>query len=38
VKLTVDGQTLTQPVTILPDPRTLPKGADASPEENDDDQ
>ena len=36
VKLTVDGQTLTQPVTILPDPRMLPKGADPSPEEDDD--
>jgi photosystem II stability/assembly factor-like uncharacterized protein len=35
-KLTVDGQTLTQPVTILPDPRGLPKGAEASPEGNDD--
>lgn len=38
VRLTVDGQTLTQPVTILPDPRTLPKGADASPQGNDDDE
>jgi len=36
VRLTVDGQTLTQPVTILPDPRTLPKGADASPDDDDD--
>jgi len=36
VKLTVDGQTLTQPVTILPDPRMLPKGADASPDDDDD--
>jgi photosystem II stability/assembly factor-like uncharacterized protein len=36
VKLTVDGQTLTQPVTILPDPRNLPKGADALPDEDDD--
>ena len=36
VKLTVDGQTLTQPVTILPDPRMLPKGADALPEDDDD--
>jgi len=35
VRLTVDGQTLTQPVTILPDPRTLPKGADASPDDDD---
>jgi photosystem II stability/assembly factor-like uncharacterized protein len=38
VKLTVDGQTLTQPVTIKPDPRALPKGADASPEGGDDDE
>ena len=36
VKLTVDGQSLTQPVTILPDPRMLPKGADASPDDDDD--
>ncbi|HZB87641.1 MAG TPA: hypothetical protein VE291_03190 [Terracidiphilus sp.] len=36
VKLTVDGQTLTQPVTIMPDPRMLPSGATAAPEENDD--
>jgi len=36
LKLIVDGQTLTQPVTILPDPRTLPKGADAAPEDDDD--
>jgi photosystem II stability/assembly factor-like uncharacterized protein len=36
LKLTVDGQTLTQPVTILPDPRTLPKGAYAAPEDDDD--
>ena len=36
LKLTVDGQTLTQPVTVLPDPRTLPKGADALPEDDDD--
>jgi hypothetical protein len=36
VKLTVEGQTLTQPVTIKPDPRELPKGADASPEGGDD--
>lgn len=38
VRLTVDGQTLTQPVTILPDPRMLPKGADASPDDDDDDR
>ena len=36
VRLTVDGQTLTQPVTIKPDPRDLPKGADASPDDDDD--
>jgi photosystem II stability/assembly factor-like uncharacterized protein len=36
VRLTVDGRTLTQPVTVLPDPRTLPKGADASPDDDDD--
>ena len=36
VKLTVDGQTLKQPVKILPDPRALPKGADAVPVANDD--
>lgn len=36
LKLTVDGQTLTQPVTVLPDPRTLPKGADALPDDDDD--
>lgn len=36
IRLTVDGQTLTQPVTILPDPRKLPKGSDPLPEEDDD--
>ena len=36
VRLTVDGQTLSQPVTIKPDPRDLPKGADASPDDDDD--
>lgn len=36
VRLTVDGKTLTQPVTIMPDPRTLPKGADAPPDDDDD--
>ena len=30
VRLTLDGQTLTQPVTVKPDPRKLPKGAEAS--------
>jgi hypothetical protein len=38
VRLTVDGHTLTQPVTVKPDPRDLPKGADASPDDDDDDQ
>ena len=36
VRLTVDGQTLTQPVNILADPRKLPPGADSLPEEDDD--
>jgi hypothetical protein len=36
VKLTVDGQTYTRPVTIKPDPRNLPSGADASPDGDDD--
>ncbi len=36
VRLTVDGQTLTQPVTIKADPRMLPKGADALPDDDDD--
>ena len=38
VRLSVDGQTLTQPVTVKPDPRQLPKGAEASPEGGDDDE
>jgi photosystem II stability/assembly factor-like uncharacterized protein len=38
VKLTVDGQEFTQPVTIKPDPRDLPTGAEASPGGNDDDE
>ena len=38
VRLSVDGNVLTQPVSILPDPRGLPKGADPSPEEDDDDE
>ena len=38
VRLTVDGHTLTQPVAIKPDPRPLPKGADASPDDDNDDQ
>jgi photosystem II stability/assembly factor-like uncharacterized protein len=36
VRLTLDGQTLTQPVTIKADPRMLPKGADALPDDDDD--
>ena len=36
VRLTVDGQTLTQPVTVKPDPRKLPNGADASADDGDD--
>lgn len=36
IRLTVDGQTLTQPVTVLPDPRNLPKGADPFFDENND--
>ena len=36
VKLTVDGQEFKQPVTIKPDPRDLPNGAEASPDEDDD--
>ncbi len=36
VRLTVDRQTWNQPVTVKPDPRGLPKGADASPDEDDD--
>ncbi len=35
VRLTVDGQTLTKPATVLPDPRMLPKGADAPPDDDD---
>jgi photosystem II stability/assembly factor-like uncharacterized protein len=37
VRLTVGGQTLTQPVTIRPDPRNPPAGANAPGEGNDDD-
>lgn len=36
VRLTVDGKVLTQAVTVHPDPRGLPKGADAVPDEDDD--
>lgn len=38
VRLTVDGQTLMQAVTVKPDPRRLPKGADASPDDDNDDE
>jgi photosystem II stability/assembly factor-like uncharacterized protein len=37
VRLTVDGKTYTQPVTIHPDPRNLPQGADAALGGEDDD-
>jgi hypothetical protein len=36
VKLTVDGQTYTRPVTIKADPRNLPSGANALPEGEED--
>jgi hypothetical protein len=36
VRLTVNGQTLTQPVTVKPDPRKLPDGADPSSDDDDD--
>jgi len=35
VRLTVDGQSYTQPVTIMPDPRQLPEGS-AAPSDGDD--
>ena len=38
VRLSVDGTVLTQPVNILPDPRGLPNGAEASPDQGDDDE
>ena len=38
VRLTVDGQTLTQPVTVKPDPRNLPAGATPPSDDDDDDQ
>ena len=37
LRLTVDGQTYTQPVTINPDPRGAPEGSGASTAANDDD-
>jgi hypothetical protein len=36
VRLTVDGHTLTQPVTVKPDPRKLPNGAAIPPDDDDD--
>jgi photosystem II stability/assembly factor-like uncharacterized protein len=36
VRLTVDGQTLTQPVTVEPDPRKLPAGAAIVPDDDTD--
>jgi photosystem II stability/assembly factor-like uncharacterized protein len=36
VRLTVNGQVLTQPVTINPDPRKLPNGAATPPDDDDD--
>jgi hypothetical protein len=36
LRLTVDGQTLTQPVTVKPDPRKLPNGAATPPDDDDD--
>ena len=38
VRLTVDGQTLTQPVTVKADPRSLPKNAAPADDDDDDDQ
>ena len=38
VRLTVDGQTLTQPIAIKPDPRSLPEGADPSPDDDNNDE
>jgi hypothetical protein len=36
VRLTVNGHTLTQPVTVKPDPRKLPAGAAVVPDDDDD--
>ncbi|MGB6829326.1 MAG: hypothetical protein WBE41_14865, partial [Terracidiphilus sp.] len=36
VRLTVNGQTLTQPVTVKPDPRKLPNGAATPPDDDND--
>jgi len=30
VRLTVDGETLTRPVTLKPDPRNIPEGGESS--------
>jgi hypothetical protein len=38
IKLTVDGQTYSHPVTIKPDPRNLAAGAEAPAGEDDDNQ
>jgi hypothetical protein len=38
VRFSVDGNVLTRPVNILPDPRGLAGGAEASPEGDDDDE
>jgi photosystem II stability/assembly factor-like uncharacterized protein len=38
VRLTVDGRTYEQPVTVKPDPRNLPEVAEPSAEGNDDDR
>jgi hypothetical protein len=37
VRLTVDGKSYTQPVTVMPDPRHLPEGSGAPSEGNDGD-
>jgi photosystem II stability/assembly factor-like uncharacterized protein len=38
VRLTVDGKSYTQPVTVQPDPRNLPEFAEPSASTNDDDE
>jgi photosystem II stability/assembly factor-like uncharacterized protein len=38
VRLTVNGETLTQPAAVKPDPRALPKGAVVNPEDGNDDE
>jgi len=37
VRLTVDGKTYTQPVTVKPDPRNPPEGAEPPPQDDNDD-